>query len=671
VPLAALFVFPESAGQGANMKNSRQIKHSRTPPTHGDVAGGLVQLVSGMGNGENLTAANRRTGRRVSHLGIGFAILLIIDLAAGWLAVDVVDSTRAYSVGAAFYAKSQKIAVVSLNRFVMSHAQDDFDIFQNNLAVPLGDRAARLIMQADNFDRAAAVEGLLRGKNPPDDVGKIIRRFRTLNWWPPFKTAVADWGTADVQVEALSQLGADIKAHPADDPAAQAAQLAAIRQIDDRLTGLEDRFLASMNAAAGLAKKFVSATLIVATVLLWVFGMTLAARLFYRQAALDRELTSSENRFRDYAEVASDWYWEVDADRKMTFLSELFFTLTGTAACDVLGHDATEFLRSYAADPESAKQLAPFLAQQTMRDMRLRYPKPDGTVIYLSVSAKPYCDAAGQFVGYRGVGSDITGAVEAAQNLRAEKERAEIANRSKSEFLANMSHELRTPLNAIIGFSEIIMNRVFGNNPPEKYDAYAVDINTSGKHLLSLINEILDLSKVEAGHSELRESNVGLDTLIESSRSLFGARFQLANLTLSVDLPEPAPILVVDAGKFKQCLANLLSNALKFTGPGGTVGISARFDPSGALAIAVSDTGIGIAARDIPKVLSPFGQVESAFHRSHTGTGLGLTITKALIEQHGGTLQIDSKPGVGTTVTMTLPSNRIVGHALDVPRAVS
>jgi PAS domain S-box-containing protein len=582
-----------------------------------------------------------------------------------------VDSTRAYSVGAAFYAKSQKIAVVALNRFVTSHAQDDFDVFQNSLDVPLGDRDARLILQADTFDRSAAVAALLRGKNPPDDVGKIIRRFRTLQWWTPFKTAVADWSTADVQVEALSRVGADIKAHPADDPAAQAAQFAAIRQVDDRLTGLEDRFLASMNAAAGLAKRIVSTTLIVATVLLWVFGMLLAARLFSRQVALDRELTSSENRFRDYAEVASDWYWEVDADRKMTFLSELFFTLTGTAACDVLGHSATEFLGTYAADPESAQTLAPFLAQQTMRDMRLRYPKPDGTVIYLSVSAKPYFDAAGRFVGYRGVGSDITGEVEAAQNLRAEKERAEIANRAKSEFLANMSHELRTPLNAIIGFSEIIMNHVFGNNPPENYDAYAVDINTSGKHLLSLINEILDLSKVEAGHSELRENEAGLDTLIETSRNLFGARFQLANLSFSVDLPTPAPILLVDAGKLKQCLSNLLSNAMKFTDAGGAVGITARYEPNGALAIAVSDTGIGIAACDISKALSPFGQVEPAFQRSHTGTGLGLTITKALIEQHGGSLKIDSKPGAGTTVTLTLPNNRIVSRAIDVPRAVS
>jgi len=603
----------------------------------------------------------------VSGLGIAFAILLVIDLAAGWLAIDVVDSTRAYSVGAAFYAKSQKTAVIDLNRFVVSHAQSDFEGFVNNIAVPLGDRDARLALQTDRFDRSAAVDGLLRGKNPPSDVAKIIRHYRVLHRWTPFKLAVADWSAADADIEALHQLGIVIGAAPASDPSAQAAQLAAIARIDDRLTGLEDRFLTSMNAAAGTAKSIVLVILGVSTVLLWAFGMMFAARLFYRQIALDRKLASSENRFRDYAEVASDWYWAVDGERKINFVSELYFTLTGASPENVLGQDATEFLRTYAADAESWEHLIPFMAQQTVRGMRLRYPKADGTVVYLSVSAKPCFDMAGQFVGYRGVGSDITAAVEAAQNLRAEKERAEIANRAKSEFLANMSHELRTPLNAIIGFSEIIMNRVFGNNPPEKYDAYAVDINNSGKHLLSMINEILELSRVEAGHDELRESEVALDVLIGSSRNLFGARFQLANLSFSVDLPEPTPILRIDAGKLKQCLSNLLSNALKFTGAGGTVTVTARFEPNGSLAIAVVDTGIGIAAHDIPMIMAPFGQVETAFQRSHTGTGLGLTITKALIEQHGGTLSIESKPGAGTTVTLTIPSSRIAGHALDEP----
>jgi PAS domain S-box-containing protein len=611
----------------------------------------------------NGSAATR--ARRISRLAIAFAILLVIDLAAVWVAVDVVDSTRAYSVGAAYYAKAQKMAVVTLNRFVSSHDEPDFAAFQANLDVPLGDRDARLAMQTSPFDRGAAEAGLLRGRNSPDDTGKLIRRFRTMGWWPPFQRALADWAEADRAVEALVRLGAQIKANPANEPAAQATQLAAIREIDERLTLQEDRFLTSMNAAAGKAKSAVVTVLIAATVMLWAFGMLFAARLFYRQVALDRQLNSSENRFRDYAEVASDWYWEVDSSGKIVFLSELFYTLTGATSGGILGQDATEFLRAYAADAESFEHLEPFMARQAIRGVRLRYTKADETTIYLSVSAKPYLRDDGRFAGYRGVGSDITAAVEAAQNLRAEKERAEIANRAKSEFLANMSHELRTPLNAIIGFSEIIMNRALGNVAPEKYNAYATDINVSGRHLLSLINEILDLSKIEAGRNEIRENEIGLDILVESAGHLFRTQFDKNNLTLAVDLPAPAPTLMVDGGKIKQCLANLLSNAFKFTPPGGTVTVIAYFDAGGGLAIAVRDTGIGISQRDIPTVLSPFGQVESVFQRSHTGTGLGLPITKALIEQHGGRLSIESTLGVGTTVTLTLPQERVVSQPAD------
>jgi PAS domain S-box-containing protein len=603
--------------------------------------------------------------RRVSLLGIAFAILLFIDLAAVWVAVDVVDSTRAYSAGAAYYAKGQKIAVVTLNRFVTSHDQADYAAFRANLAVPLGDRDARVAMQTIPFDRAAAEAGLLRGRNPPSDTAKLIRRFRTMGWWPRFQRAVDDWAEADRSVEALDQLGAKIKANPVDEPGAQAAQLAAIREIDERLTLQEDRFLASMDAAASKAKSTVVTVLIATTVMLWAFGMLFAARLFYRQVALDRKLNSSESRFRDYAEVASDWYWEVDSDGKIVFLSELFYALTDATSGDILGQDAAKFLRAHAADTESLEHLEPFMARQAIRGMRLRYTKADGTTIYLSISAKPNFRSDGRFAGYRGVGSDITAAVEAAQNLRDEKERAEIANRAKSEFLANMSHELRTPLNAIIGFSEIIMNRALGNAAPEKYDAYATDINTSGRHLLSLINEILDLSKIEAGRNEIRENEIGLDILVESAGHLFRTQFEKNNLTLAVDLPSPAPTLMVDGGKIKQCLTNLLSNAFKFTAPGGTVTVNAYFDVNGGLAIAVRDTGIGIAQRDIPTVLSPFGQVESVFQRSHTGTGLGLPITKALIEQHGGTLTIESTLGVGTTVTLTLPQERIVALPAD------
>lgn len=603
---------------------------------------------------------SRHQARSFALLAVTFILLLMIDLAACWGALEVVNGTRAYAVGEGRYSKAQKIAVLALDRFIDSRGQSDYDAFLDAVAVPRGDRDARVALQTAPFDRSTAAAGALQGQNNPDDIDSLIRLFRTFAWWKPFAAAITDWTEADQLVDALIKIGADIKADGATDEASRVAERAKIRRIDDQITQRENTFSAHMSEAARNAKTGVVAGLGITTALLWAIGILFATRLFRRQLALDRQLSSSEQRFRDYAEVASDWYWEVDENRKITFLSELYFALTGASPQSILGSDATEFLRTYAADAESWARLAPFTAQHAIRGVRLRYPKADGGVIYLSVSAKPCFDDNGVFLGYRGVGSDVTSTFQSAQSLRDAKERAEIANRAKSEFLANISHELRTPLNAIIGFSEIIMNRVFGSGHPERYDSYAKDINNSGKHLLSIIDEILDLSKIDAGREELNESEIDLDELIASTQRLFSGRFEQAELSLNIKTPTPPLTLLADATKLKQCFANLLSNALKFTPAGGSITICACFDDGGDLALSISDTGIGIASVDIPTVMSPFGQVEAAFQRAHAGTGLGLPLTKALIELHGGVFRIDSSLGEGTTVTLTLPSRCIV-----------
>jgi PAS domain S-box-containing protein len=603
-------------------------------------------------------------------LAATFIILLLVDLAACWGALEVVNSTRAYAVGEGRYSKGQKIAVLALDRFIDSRAGSDYDAFLAAIAVPRGDRDARVALQATPFDRAAAVDGILRGQNNPDDADSLIRLFREFSWWQPFAAAIKDWTEADHLIDTLVDLGTEIKAENTADPADGTAQRARLSRIDDRITQRENTFSAHMSDAARSAKHLVVAGLGLTTALMWAIGILFAARLFRRQMALDRQLASSEQRFRDYAEVASDWYWEVDENRKIVFISELYYTLTASGRQSILGQDATTFLRNYAADAESWANLAPFDDRKAIRGVRLRYPRTDGSVIYLSVSAKPCFNDNGDFVGYRGVGSNITAAFEAGRSLREAKERAEIANRAKSEFLANMSHELRTPLNAIIGFSEIIMNRIFGSDHLERYDSYAQDINNSGRHLLSIIDEILDLSKIEAGREELDEGTIELSELISSTRRLFNGRFDQADLALKIDIPSPGLTVLCDTTKLKQCLSNLLSNSLKFTQAGGEITVRMGLNDGGDLVIAVSDTGVGIASTDIPTVMAPFGQVESAFQRAHSGTGLGVPLTRALIELHGGTFEIDSVLGKGTTVTLTLPASRITQPPLQAVAAL-
>ena len=250
-------------------------------------------------------------------------------------------------------------------------------------------------------------------------------------------------------------------------------------------------------------------------------------------------------------------------------------------------------------------------------------------------------------------------AVIAIQNVRLFREiqeksaQLEIANKHKSEFLANMSHELRTPLNAIIGFSEALMDRMFGDLN-EKQLEYQKDINESGKHLLSLINDILDLSKIEAGRMELELSTFHLPTAISNAVTLIRERAQRHGITLGVDIDERLGDFDADERKFKQIMLNLLSNAVKFTPDGGKVDIFAR-TLDAKVEVAVRDTGIGITLEDQPAVFEEFRQVGRDHIRKAEGTGLGLALTKRFVELHGGAIRLESTPGEGSTFAFTLP----------------
>lgn len=249
----------------------------------------------------------------------------------------------------------------------------------------------------------------------------------------------------------------------------------------------------------------------------------------------------------------------------------------------------------------------------------------------------------------------ITRQHEVNLELSAAAANAEAENRDKSQFLANISHELRTPLNAIIGFSEIIRKEAM-EQLSATHQEYITDINNSGKHLLSLINDILDFSKAEAGKLEVEAMEIDLNKLIINSMRLVIPRAEEAQVTLVEDLPPDHIVFTTDGKKLKQVLLNLLSNAVKFTPPGGEVKVSAWQQLlDNMVCIQVKDSGIGIAPKDIAKVMSPFGQVDSKLSRRYEGTGLGLPLSKKFIEIMGGIFTIDSEVNVGTTITIKLP----------------
>jgi PAS domain S-box-containing protein len=372
----------------------------------------------------------------------------------------------------------------------------------------------------------------------------------------------------------------------------------------------------------------------------------------------ERAVNDSEGRYRQIAEMSPDGMF-VHVDEKIVFANGSLARILGyPSPDDFIGMTAIDLVPpAYRAEIMQRRAAA-----RTGKNLEIRtadFQRCDGSTVAV--------ERTGARVSWEGKTAflilirDVTERKRAEQTLLAAKEEAELASRAKSEFLANMSHELRTPLNSIIGFSDLLTDPALYAPGDTESPEHAAHIYQSGEHLLALINDILDLSKIEAGTAALQEEDTVPAEIIESCLNMVGERAKNGGVELIVDSNVPAlPRLRADKTRIKQVLINLLSNAVKFTEPGGSVTIKAAFDAARGFVLQVADSGIGIAADDIPRALARFEQLESALDRKYEGTGLGLPLAKSLVEQHGGTLELESQLGVGTTVTVCLPADRAV-----------
>ncbi|MDY0882255.1 ATP-binding protein [Dongia soli] len=364
------------------------------------------------------------------------------------------------------------------------------------------------------------------------------------------------------------------------------------------------------------------------------------------------------DRYADFLRLTADWVWETDAQLNFVMVSQRVMNAIGRAPQELIGTN----LLALSSNPELANdvkrrfdRLSPF------REQAFDMHDSEGRGKTFLLSAVPVFDRRdGALQGFRGAATDVTELNRRENGLRAAKEAADVANMAKTQFLANMSHELRTPLNAIIGFSDVMRMEMIGPVGNPQYRAYISDIHGSALHLLGIINDVLDVSRIEAGKVQLMESVVNLEEVFDSVLRLVRERQTEAGLTMDIALPSRPPRLNADKRKLKQILINLIGNAIKFTPEGGNIKLSARLLDQGGLEIVVSDNGIGIASEDIERVLQPFVQADSALHRKFDGAGLGLPLSRGLARLHGGDLVLDSTPGRGTRAIVILPPERVM-----------
>lgn len=363
--------------------------------------------------------------------------------------------------------------------------------------------------------------------------------------------------------------------------------------------------------------------------------------------------------FGDFGDLLSGLVFEADADLSFTRVGGRVPHIARDPAADLIGRSLLE-IGEFMTDLQARHVFVRAVRRrEKVTGLRYHVADGDGRPGTYEFSARPLFRDGG-FAGYRGLIRDVTASTADEADLIAACEDAEVANRAKSEFLTGISHELRTPLNAIIGFSEIIRQETFGPLGDARYREYIGDILASGRSLLSLINEMLDISRLETQSVTLQEDEVNIAATVGTCLKEFEPRFKERGITLHISVNPHLPRIWADGQAVRQMVSHLLSNAQKFADPGGRVAVSAGCEETGDLILSVADTGIGIPKDRLDKVLIPFVQNDEGFVRGHGGMGLGLAITKALMDLHGGQIDIDSTAGVGTRVDLVFPGERLI-----------
>jgi PAS domain S-box-containing protein len=408
-----------------------------------------------------------------------------------------------------------------------------------------------------------------------------------------------------------------------------------------------------LGMVAHLGGQFIAGLIILAV-------LSFALSLLQRVAENTRKrVTAGEASYRAFFDHAVEGIFRTTPEGHYLAVNQALADIYGYSTPEALITGLTDISAQLYAEPRRRDEFRTLMqTNDVVTNFISEIYHRSGRRIWISENARAVRDWSGALLCYEGTVEDVTEKFEQDRTLRVALRQAEIANKMKAAFLAAMSHELKTPLNAVLGFSEIIRDEVLGPNGHEAYREYAGDIHKSGTRLLSVINDVLDVSRLEGGlvTIEARSENI-LDVAEAAIKLARGITQDQRRIEIAV--PAEMPSLQVDPRRLAQALGNLLANALKFTPQVGRVCLAARLQPDGGVHLLVEDTGIGMAQETIAAALEPFRQLDGSLARRFEGAGLGLSIAKALAELHGGALSVQSAMGEGTTVTIALPAGRV------------
>ena len=599
----------------------------------------------------------RALTRRHRLAVVSYLAVVALTAALGLAGSDILSAVRAYVAGESLWSKGQKEALFHLDRYARTQLPADHQRFEAALAVPLGDRRARLALSRARPDRDEARAGLLQGGNHPDDIASMITLFVRFQDVPFMSDAIAIWAEADAGIEELRALGQrmreQVEAGRGDGPElrALAQQLPA---LDARLTQLERQFSTRLGEASRTARRVIVWTLLGLTLVLATAGLAMISRLLDQQLAAERALREGHERWTLAAEAAGIGVFDWEVERDHVGFDARAATFSGRSAGPV--ETGSEVLSGSHVVADDRDRVAAALRQAIARAepvvVRYRVTLPDPATTHIELRAR--VRAHGRTPRMIGILRDVSQEIR-SERLRLDKEAAERANRAKGEFLSRVSHELRTPLNAVLGFAQLL--QLDTAEPLRAVQSQRVQlIIDSGRHLLELIDDMLDVTSIDAGQLRVATDPLRLGDLLERCRERLAGPARAQGVRLVADAPFPDLHVVGDARRLDQVFTHLVSNAIKYNRPQGEVRLALARDGDEAVA-SVHDTGFGLTSVQLGQLFQPFNRLGAEYSKVR-GSGLGLVIARQLVALMGGRVEASSRPGEGSTFAVRLPLAR-------------